>query len=65
MAEIGNRSSRKLVVSLIGDRAWESERRSEGRNTIGGIDVTSLAEFLAKLEATGLIRVNRRKLNRL
>jgi hypothetical protein len=63
MVHVGNpRSKELLVTSLVGDIAGDSERREKERNNIGGIDVTSLAEFLAKLEATGLIHVNRRKL---
>jgi hypothetical protein len=42
-----------------------STQGTKERNEIGGIDVTSLAKFLAKLEATGLIRINRRKLKQL
>lgn len=39
-------------------------KQSKERIDIAGIDidVTGLAKFLAKLEATGLIHINRRKL---
>ena len=63
MAHVDNPSSKKRVTTnFIRDEAGNCESKTKKRNGMGGIDVASLAEFLAKLEAAGLIHVNRRKL---